>query len=273
MSVGADLAGVEALLAARGLGLGRPLVVAAETGSTSDDAKAALRAGAPHGATWVAERQAAGRGRQGRAWTMPAGEGLLVSTLLRLPCPPTRVPQLALAAGLAVRDVVAARLGGGGGASPAARAQVKWPNDVWVDGRKIAGTLVEATFRGERLEGLVVGIGLNVTVRAFAPELVGAATSLALAGASGAALDRGALLVDLLAALEQDLVLVAGRGLAPFAARLAAHDALRGRVVRAGEVEGVADGVDDEGRLVVRRADGGVARLVAGEVHLAPVAR
>jgi BirA family biotin operon repressor/biotin-[acetyl-CoA-carboxylase] ligase len=169
------------------------------------------------------------------------------------------VPPLSLVVGLAVRDAVARALG----ANDA--VQVKWPNDVHVRGRKIAGILVESAVAGARVESLIVGIGINVHTREFPPELAAIATSVARE--NGAA-DRAAILVDVLDGLERDLERAAHTGLGAMQARLAQHDALVGRAVRGDGVEGTAEGIDSEGRLLVRRRDGTLQRLVSGEVHL-----
>jgi BirA family biotin operon repressor/biotin-[acetyl-CoA-carboxylase] ligase len=260
----ADLAQREAekAIAARGGSLGSPLVVVDETESTNDDAKRAAREGAPHGATWVAETQTRGRGRQGRAWLSPRGENLLASVLLRVACPAVRVPPLALVAGLAVRDAAARALGDD------ARVKVKWPNDVVVcrDGalKKLAGVLVESQIAGGKVDFVVVGFGINVHTRAFPDAIAEIATSLALEGAP--ALDRAAILADVLATLDHDVEHVAFRGLGIVHARLAAHDALAGREVSVEGIRGTACGIDAEGRLLVRKADGAIARVASGEV-------
>jgi BirA family biotin operon repressor/biotin-[acetyl-CoA-carboxylase] ligase len=237
----------------------------ATTPSTSDEAKRAARRGAPHGATWVAEQQTEGRGRQGRAWLSPAGENLLFSVLLRETPASSRLPQIALVAGLAVRDAVARALGNGD-------AKIKWPNDVEVGGKKIAGVLVEAITAGSRVEAVVIGVGINVHTRVFPVEIAERATSVALVASAVARSnppDRAAILADTLASLDADLHVLEGRGLRMVHARLEAADALRGLRVRsdAGD-EGVAAGIDDDGRLIVRRDDRLLAWWVAGEVHL-----
>jgi BirA family biotin operon repressor/biotin-[acetyl-CoA-carboxylase] ligase len=256
--VNADLTRAPDLVAALGGGLGRPMTLLAETTSTSDLARNAARDGAPHGATWVAEQQTSGRGRRGHAWISPAGEGLLFSVLLRIPCAPARIPPIALVAGLAVRDAVAAC---------GAPAQIKWPNDVLVGERKLAGVLVEAVTIGSRVEGIVVGVGINVHTRSFPPELADRATSVALVALAPP--DRASILAGILAALDRDVHVVVGRGLGLLHDRLERHDALRGKRVRSdtGD-EGLASGIDDDGRLLVRRDDGVVTRWSAGEVHL-----
>ncbi len=261
-AVAPDLLRAPARVAERTCSLGRPMHLLASTPSTSDEAKRGAKEGAPHGATWVAEEQTSGRGRQGRTWTSPRGENLLFSVLLRVVCPPSRLPPLAIAAGLAVRDAIAS-------AAPDVAPGVKWPNDVLVDGRKIAGILVEAITAGTRVEAVVVGVGLNVHTRDFPPEIAGRATSIALA--SREAPDRAELLADILCRLDHDAHVVLARGLGLLRARIDGADALRGRRVRSDgddAAEGIASGIDDEGRLVVRRDDGVTERWSSGEVHL-----
>ncbi len=255
-----DLVRAPALIAERGIGLGTPLHVLDETTSTNDEAKRAAREGAVHGSTWLAESQSAGRGRQGRAWVSPRGENVLVSVLVRVDCTPARLPLLALVAGLAARDAIAI-------AAPTADVRIKWPNDVVVgaDRKKIAGVLVEAITHGKS-SALVVGVGINVHTRHFPDDLAARATSVALLSDRPA--DRAEILADLLTALDRDVTLVAARGLGLVHARLAQADALRGAKVRSESGEGVAEGIDLDGRLLVRRADGLLTRWIAGEVHL-----
>jgi BirA family biotin operon repressor/biotin-[acetyl-CoA-carboxylase] ligase len=262
--VNADLTEAPALVAALGCGLGRPMVLLAETSSTNDVATRAARDGAPHGATWVAEQQTRGRGRRGHAWVSPSGEGLLFSVLVRAACVPARIPPIALVAGLAVRDAVAAASG--------APVVIKWPNDVLVDGRKVAGVLIEAVTVGARVEAIVIGIGINVHTRSFPDEIATTATSIALVSSRSPTPQspphRAAILASVLAALDRDVHIVIGRGLGLLRGRLEQSDALRGHRVRSdtGE-EGLASGIDDDGRLLVRRDDGVLTRWSAGEVH------
>lgn len=136
------------------------------TGSTNDDARQLGREGAAAGVVVVAGKQEAGRGRRGAAWVCPPGEGLAFTVLLRPSENKALWPRLSLAAGLAVAEGLD-RFG--------VAAEVKWPNDVWVGGKKIAGILVEA---GE--DFVVAGIGINVGVREFPEVLADSATSLAL---------------------------------------------------------------------------------------------
>ncbi len=264
-----DLERAAPAIQARGGELGRPLHILGETTSTNDEAKHAARRGAPHGSTWVAESQLAGRGRQGRTWFAEPGEALLFSVLLRVACPPSRLPLLALAAGLAVRDAIA---------DP---ALVKWPNDVVVRDpdrpqslRKLAGILVETSMTGRTVDAVVVGVGINVHTRHFPEDLAPHASSVSLMrqgtapGASTAPPDRAELLADVLAGLDRDARLVAARGLGMLHARLEQADALAGARVKSELGAGVACGIDADGRLLVRGADGVVMAWGAGEVHL-----
>jgi BirA family transcriptional regulator, biotin operon repressor / biotin---[acetyl-CoA-carboxylase] ligase len=266
--VNEDLARAPDLVAASGGQLGQPMHLLATATSTNDLAKEAARDGAPNGATWVAEEQTAGRGRRGHAWMCGPGEGLLFSVLVRVSCAPSRVAPVGLAVGLAVRDAVAA-------AAPGAAVGIKWPNDVLVGGRKVAGVLVEAVTMGSRVDAVVVGVGINVHTRVFPEALADLATSVALA--APAPPDRAAILADALARIDRDLHVVVGRGLGLLLARLGAADVLLGGRVRrdVGEgggadpsSEGTAAGIDEDGRLMVRRDDGVLTRWNAGEVHL-----
>jgi BirA family biotin operon repressor/biotin-[acetyl-CoA-carboxylase] ligase len=221
--------------------LGRPRVHLRATTSTNDRARALAAAGAPHGTLVTAGEQSAGRGRQGRSWAAPPGKALLLSLLVR-----EYDPLLPLRAGLAVADVA-------GGA-----ARVKWPNDVLVDGRKLAGILVEA--RPD--EGwAVVGIGLNVAVdpAELPPDVRERAATLGRASA-----ELEPTLAELLAKLEARLAEPPPAALGALRAR----DALRDRPLRWAGGSGTGAGIDDAGALLVRLADGTVRTLEAGEVHL-----
>jgi BirA family biotin operon repressor/biotin-[acetyl-CoA-carboxylase] ligase len=223
-------------------GLGRPRLHLRITDSTNDRAKALAAAGAPHGTLVTAAEQQAGRGRQGRTWTAPAGRALLLSIVLR--DWPAILP---LAAAVAVTDLAGAQ------------ATIKWPNDVLLGGGKVAGILVE----GRPQEGwAVLGIGLNVAVRdADLPaELRGRAATL---GLEPSAIEP--LLAALLGALGARLAEDPAALLDAFRAR----DALLGRDVRWQHGAGVAAGVDAAGRLLVDLPGGTRAALEAGEVHLA----
>ena len=224
--------------------IGTPRVHHRLTDSTNERAKTLADLGAPHGTLVTADEQSAGRGRQGRVWTAPPGSAVLMSVLLR--DLDERHALLPLAAAVAVCEAV-----------HPAHCSVKWPNDVWIDRKKVAGILIE----GRPQEGwAVLGVGLNVTNDAFPSELADIATSLQLAGYETA---PAAVLDELVASLTRwieappDSVLAAWRS----------RDALKGERVRWSGGEGIADGIDASGALLVQTTDGPVT-LEAGEVHL-----
>jgi BirA family transcriptional regulator, biotin operon repressor / biotin---[acetyl-CoA-carboxylase] ligase len=232
-----------------------------ETTSTNDEAKRGAREGAAHLTVWSTESQTAGRGRQGRSWSSPRGENLLFSVLLRITCLPARVPLVALVAGLAVRDAVAKHLS----STRADDVKVKWPNDVLVGDKKIAGILVESSIRGTKVDHVVVGIGVNVHTRNFPDDLAPFATSISLEGGQ---CDRDALLEAIVENLDHDVEHVVHRGLGLVHARLERADYLRGRDLE-GDL-GRAEGIDDDGRLLVRKPDGVLVRLSSGEIRARP---
>jgi BirA family biotin operon repressor/biotin-[acetyl-CoA-carboxylase] ligase len=258
-------AAIEAARARRSIA-GGPLVVVEVTGSTNDDARKAAALGAPVGAAFLADAQTKGRGRGRHTWHSPPGENLYLSLIARPRVPASSVAPVALAIGVAVAEVIEARLS----AAPAEAApvQIKWPNDVLVAGRKIAGVLVEAQLRGAEVVSLVVGVGVNVKARAFPEEIAARATSLALLGCLD--LDRAALAAELLAALGAAIARYEQERLAGFAAALARRDALFGRRVEVGGVAGVAAGIDAEGQLLIRGAGGAILPVFSGEVLVLP---
>lgn len=263
-----DLGDLDRRLSASGGRILGPVHLLRETTSTNDEAKDGAKRGAPHGSIWIAESQTAGRGRQGRTWTSPRGENLLFSVLLRVTARPERVPLAALVAGLAVHDAIAETVARD-------RVKVKWPNDVWIDGRKVSGILVESTLQRTGPSVVVIGIGVNVHTRSFPEEIESSATSLALESSTPP--DRGELLIDIVKNIDRDVEHVLARGLGVVHARLSEADGLRGMRVSAGEgtaaVVGVAEGIDVDGKLQLRGDDGILRRVSSGEVHLSGVRR
>lgn len=250
---------VRAAIRARVSGHAAPVVVHATTGSTNDDARALAREGAAHGTLVLAEQQTRGRGRSGNPWFSPPGENLYASLLLTPQSITPATAAFSLVVGLCVAQVVERACAG------RVRAQVKWPNDVLVADRKIAGVLIEGS-ASARGASLVVGVGLNVGTRAFPPELGGVATSIA--EELGFASDRNPLAADLAVVILEAWPAFEAAGLAPHAEELARRDALRGRRVRVDEVSGVAAGIEPDGRLLIEGEGGVTTRVVAGHVEL-----
>ncbi len=234
----------------------------AETDSTQRVARELARDGAAEGTIVVAEAQTSGRGRLGRTWHSPAGRNLYCSIVLRPRVVPADVPQVALVLGLAVADALAT--------IPGLAPRIKWPNDVLLDGRKVAGILTEMDAEVERVHHVIAGIGvnLNATRSAFPPELRAKATSVRLA--TGRPVDRAELTGRLLASVEARYGRFVGGGFARLAAEWESYSCLTGTEVRvvspAGEVAGRVLGLDPDGALRLRLPDGALHRIVAGEV-------
>jgi BirA family transcriptional regulator, biotin operon repressor / biotin---[acetyl-CoA-carboxylase] ligase len=229
---------------------GHPRVHHRLTDSTNARARELALAGAPDGTVVTATEQTAGRGRQGRAWTAPAGRALLMSALVRDLS--KRDALLPLAVPVAVAEACDAFTTGPAG--------IKWPNDIWVGERKLAGILLE----GRPQEGwAVIGVGLNVgtTADEFPEELRDMATSLAIESGDDPGVEP--VLQAILAALDRRL----GDPPRSILAAWRERDVLAGRTVRWNGGEGTASGLDDSGALLVETPDGSVA-LDAGEVHL-----
>ncbi|MEX1048106.1 MAG: biotin--[acetyl-CoA-carboxylase] ligase [Akkermansiaceae bacterium] len=231
------------------------LLIRETVGSTNDALRALAQTGAADGLVLLAEHQTAGRGRRGSAWFSPAGESLAFSLLVRPPEAKALWPRLALAAGLAIAEAAE---------SFGPQAGIKWPNDVWIGRRKVAGILVEAG-----TDFAIIGIGLNVNTLDFPPEVAEIATSLrreagdslALPDVLAAVLRRFALrrhqigseFGELLAAIRQRCVLTGNE-----VSLSTAHGPL------AGTVEGIGPG----GELLLRTPSGLVRLIQADEVRL-----
>jgi BirA family biotin operon repressor/biotin-[acetyl-CoA-carboxylase] ligase len=220
--------------------IGLPRVHWRLTDSTNERAKGLAAGGAPHGTLVTADEQSAGRGRQGRVWTAPPRSAVLMSLVVRDPG-----EILPLVAAVAICDALPVE------------CAIKWPNDVWIDRRKLAGILVE----GRPQQGwAVVGVGLNVATAEFPEGLRESATSLRLVGVDT---DPDAVLDAVLVSLDRWLH-------APQATVLEAwseRDALLTERVRWATGEGTAAGIDDSGALLVDTEEGRIT-LEAGEIHL-----
>jgi BirA family transcriptional regulator, biotin operon repressor / biotin---[acetyl-CoA-carboxylase] ligase len=218
--------------------------------------------GADEGIVIVADAQTAGRGRQGRTWASPSGAGLYVSVLLRPR--PQAAPLLTVTAGVAIADAIESATGLG--------PVLKWPNDVYVGGRKLAGILAEAGGGTRARAHVVLGFGINVLPAALPSEVAGRATSLE--AELGRPIDRGLLLGACLAALASRYAqLTAGRsGEIVSAWRRRAGPMLHRSVEwdKDGTAcRGVAENIDDGGALLVRTGDG-IVRVMSGEVRWIP---
>jgi BirA family biotin operon repressor/biotin-[acetyl-CoA-carboxylase] ligase len=233
---------------------GRSLRVVASTASTNDDARKDAAERAADGHVVVADAQTQGRGSQGRAWRSPAGKDLYVSIVARPAVRLAALPKLTLAVGLGVADAVDAVLGG-------RRARVKWPNDVWLERKKVSGILVEASSIGDEANLVVIGIGLNVNRVELEPDIVHSATSLRLASGAAQDLDRAAVLCGLLQAVEASVDRFVAVGPAAIVAEVDERLALRGERVDHDGVTGTLLGLNAEGAVRIETAAGTIERL------------
>jgi BirA family biotin operon repressor/biotin-[acetyl-CoA-carboxylase] ligase len=242
--------------------LGQVLHHSEELPSTNDRARELADEGAEHGEVVIAECQTSGRGRRGRAWSSPAGRNLYLSVILRPALPPQRAPELTLVASVAACE--ACRKAG-------VDAGIKWPNDLLVGGRKVAGILTELSAETDLVHWVVLGIGVNLNAgpEDFPAELRDVATSLAIA--RGQPVPRALFAAALLSELEQWLDLHADEGFEPIRAAWRERSVTLGREVRVegdgGPIAGVAEDIDASGALLVR-VGGDVVRVVSGDVRL-----
>jgi BirA family biotin operon repressor/biotin-[acetyl-CoA-carboxylase] ligase len=223
----------------------------AETGSTNADLLAEAQAGAPEGLWLRAEAQSSGRGRVGRTWLSPPGN-LYASTIVRLHPGEPEPATLALVAAVALEEVASAYAGPG-------KLQLKWPNDLMAGPAKLAGILLERAG-----DAVVIGFGVNL---AYHPANLERLTSSLAALGSGPS-DPADFLLDLAEAFARWLARWRSEGLGPVRARWLERAHAIGRALTAGSVEGLFDGLDPDGALLLRRADGQIETIRAGDVFL-----
>lgn len=242
--------------------LGHDLFYQETMDSTNTTAKELARTGAAHGMLVVAESQTAGRGRRGRTWLSEPGSGIFATLVLRPQLPPDRIPLLTLTVGVAITETLQ-QMGLG-------NAWLKWPNDVWVGGRKMVGILAEMSGQIDQVDWVVVGFGINTHQMDFPEDLAAKATSFLRE--TGRKVQRAELLMDVLRRLEQLLPLLEQPTVQPLLDLFRKLDRMIGQEVQVvSSIEtfvGQVLGISDSGALLVRRADGQSQSLLAGDVSL-----
>lgn len=222
------------------------------------------RQGVAEGMVVISERQTKGRGRKGRSWASPAGEGVYLSIILRPNLRPTQALQISLIAGVAVSKAITR-------VTPL-QPRIKWPNDITIGGKKVGGILIEMSSETDRVNHVILGIGINVnTQRSLLPEPIrGIATSLA--AECGEYVSRVRLLQCLLAEFEMLYSEFLKSGFDTMREEWKALDNTIGSWVKVSsgdeEMEGEALDIDREGFLLIRKADGEVKRIISGDVDL-----
>lgn len=261
--------------------IGGHIVHFEKTGSTADDARKLIDEGAPEGTVVIADEQTQGRGRMGRTWQTPAGKAIALSVILHPRVSPSRISLLSLATALAVKNALVAVLSvtresqsGEGGSEEIhvdPHISLKWPNDIYVGGKKLGGVLLEMAAELDRVQWAIASIGLNVNNQVQGTGLKNIATSLL--EELGHEVSRRDLVVALLDELDSvyrrfNLEVDPGA----ISHEFEKSDMLQGHKVEvdtpAGFVTGVASGIDADGRLRIRESGGGVKLLFSGEATL-----
>ena len=235
-----------------------------ETESTNEDAKYLAEEGMEHGSLVVADSQTGGRGRRGREWISPPGEAISMSLLLRPDFSPNKAPMLTLLMAVSVAEVIS-------GLYQDLKVSIKWPNDVLVSERKVCGILTEMSAEPDFIHHVVIGVGINVNQTYFPKEVEDIAISLRMA--HGEMLDRAQIIVGIMDYFEYYYGIFAERlDVSDFVNIYDSYLVNRGREVRVldpkGEYEGVAEGINDKGELIVHLKDGSVRTVASGEVSV-----
>ena len=238
---------------------GRQIVYLPSVDSTNRRARQLAAEGAPHGTLVIADEQTAGRGRRGRGWISPAGEGVFMSLILRPQSHPSEVARLSMQTALAVALSIAQTTG--------LDARIKWPNDIVCGGRKVCGMLLEMNADEQAVHDVVAGIGINVHQTQFAPEIEKTASSLDLL--SGQRVCRAALVRAVLEAFERAEALAAqGALMDAYRARSATLGQRVQVIAPAGSFTGTALEVTDSGSLIVEDEEGQRREVLAADVSV-----
>jgi BirA family biotin operon repressor/biotin-[acetyl-CoA-carboxylase] ligase len=242
--------------------LSGPFHYFSEIDSTNSAARRLAEAGAPEGSIVIAESQTHGRGRLGRRWQSPPLANLYFSVVLRPGLAPSQAPQITLMAAVALAETLAQFV-------PQAAA-IKWPNDILVNGRKLAGILTDAACHAERLDFVILGIGVNLNYRASAMPMEIRERATSVIELTGAPVDRESVLKRLIHDLDRCYGELEEAGFASLAPRWEAHFYLRGKQVRVELLDqivtGRATGIDRDGALLVELPGGALQRIIAGDV-------
>jgi BirA family biotin operon repressor/biotin-[acetyl-CoA-carboxylase] ligase len=250
--------------------IGRNLFFYKETGSTNDAAKEFAANDAKEGFAVVADSQTKGKGRLGRRWESPAGANIYTSVILRPDISPVFAPQLTLVAAVAVAETISKFLNTGSGYKP--EPTVKWPNDILINSKKVAGILTEMNSETDRINFVIIGIGVNInmTRKMFPEELRPIATSLKQE--IGREISRIDFIQTLYLNLETWYKRYLKHGFEPICKAWTGYFNMAGKVVKVRQmdkvIEGVAMGIDDGGALLLREKSGNIRRIISGDVEI-----
>lgn len=237
---------------------GCEIVYLAETDSTNRQARMLAREGAKHGTLVLADRQTAGRGRRGRSWISPAGEGVFMSLIVRPEVEASQAAKMSLALALAVAKAIRQETG--------LDARIKWPNDIVIRGRKICGLLLEMEGAQDGMLSIVAGVGINVHQTQFEEEIAHTASSLDLL--AGKRISRSAIVRAFLMEFERVLALSDEEMMQEYRA-LSATIAQRVQVIALdGTCTGTARGITESGSLLVEDESGEMREVLAADVSV-----
>ncbi|MCI8834854.1 MAG: biotin--[acetyl-CoA-carboxylase] ligase [Ruminococcus sp.] len=254
---------LESLLLKKTKWAGQKICYFAETDSTNIQAKRLGEEGAPHGTLVVADKQNAGRGRRGKGWESPSGHSVYMTLLLRPEIPPVKAPMLTLVMAYSVAEGLRFAAG--------VDARIKWPNDIVLHGKKLVGILTEMSTEIDFINHVVIGVGINVNMDSFPEEIADTATSLKIE--TGQVQKRGPLIVEILRRFEKNyetyLKTEDLSGLREAYNHLLVNCEREVQILGARDsYRAVALGINDGGELLVKKEDGSVEAVYAGEVSV-----
>ena len=237
---------------------GCDIVYFEETDSTNKQARMLAREGAKHGTLVIADTQSAGRGRRGRGWISPAGEGVFMSLIVRPEMPPSEVAKMSLTLALAVARAIERETG--------LDARIKWPNDIVIGGRKVCGLLLEMDATAEKVNSIVAGVGINVHQSVFDEEIAHTASSLDLL--CGRRVSRSAIVRAFLEEFERAAALADEEMMQAYRGRSATIGQRVQVIGLSGTYTGTAQGITESGTLLVEADDGEVREVLAADVSV-----
>ena len=237
---------------------GCEIVYFGETDSTNRQARMLAAEGAAHGTLVLADMQTAGRGRRGRGWISPAGEGIFMSLIVRPDVPPSEVAKMSLTLALAVAGAIERETG--------LDARIKWPNDIVIGGRKVCGLLLEMDASAEKVNSVAAGVGINVHQTRFDEEIAHTASSLDLL--SGKRVSRSAVVRAFLEEFEKAMALTDAQMMDAYRARSATSGQRVQVIALNGTYTGTAKGIADSGSLLVETDAGEVREVLAADVSV-----
>ncbi len=238
--------------------IGHPLRILPQIDSTNEEIKRNLAANLPEGAVVIADQQTNGRGRLGRSWHSEFGSGLYLSTLLKPDLPPENLSLVTLMAGVATATAI----------QHLAPVKLKWPNDILLNGKKLAGTLCECIYKPGSIPAVIVGIGINLNHTSFPKEIQGIATSLKLE--TGKTINRSELVLNLLQNLNSEYIEFLQRKNKNLIRKWTEQSNMFGKTMTVHQkgktLLGTAVGLNPQGKLILQTPEGKKHVLDSGEL-------